>query len=269
MHSVSNAVVVCFARTAEGLLGAQADGDFWLAVPIQGGIRVARSRRLSKPIAECAAVDFHSSEGIVTDEAAFRAHVEKVVEHRCQCVALDRQHIELAPFTPWGAADTSVRYADGIVCHSTPSHGGFHVDEARSADMPKALRNADGWYEEDEQWAKVATAFPGLFTDYEREVAEKTLRDWEPDAWEAIYGRKLDPSESFTRDRQRFEREHANHWVVISASRSDVHPGQVECIATVGGKRGTVPQRAFLVPRNEYRIGRHGFVIDELRHPEI
>lgn len=171
--------------------------------------------------------------------------------------------------TPWGWPDHSVHHAEGIVSYSTPSHGGFHIDGERLAKMPKALRNADGWYEEDCEWAKVAAAFPDLFTVSEREHAERTLRDWMPDAWEAVYGRKLDPSESFMRDRQHFEAEHANDWVVVSASRSEDHPGQVECSATLGGQRGHVNIRKFLVPRDEYCIGRHGFVIDESQHPEF
>jgi hypothetical protein len=132
--------------------------------------------------------------------------------------------------------------------------------------MPAALRNHGGWYEEDAEWAKVATAFPALFTDYEREHVERTLRDWNPDAWEAVYGLSLDPSESFVRDRQHFELAHARDWVVIAAISSRDHLGQVECIAARGGDRRATNRRSFLVPADEYRIGRHGFVIDPERH---
>lgn len=38
-------------------------------------------------------------------------------------------------------------------------------------------------------------------------------------------------------------------------------------IATIGGKRGErVKERRFLVPSDEYAIGRFGFVIYETRH---
>lgn len=58
-------------------------------------------------------------------------------------------------------------------------------------------RDADGgWYEEDCHWAAVAQAFPELFTDFEIASAEKTIRDWYPDAWEAIHGRVLEPGQS-------------------------------------------------------------------------
>jgi hypothetical protein len=258
-----------FARTAENVLAARVDDLAWLAVPVDGGIKIATAWRLDKPLPEWTRTDFHSADGVVADEGAFQAHVQVIAEHRRQSAALKRGNIALKVETPWGWPDHSVRYAEGIASYSTPSHGGFHVDAERLATMPAALRNGDGWYEEDGEWAKVATAFPDLFTDYEREHAERTLRDWMPDAWEAVYGRKLDPSESFVRDRQHFEAEHANDWVVISASRSDDHPGQVECAATRGGQRGHVQVRKFLVPRDEYSIGRHGFVIDESRHPSF
>jgi hypothetical protein len=258
-----------FARTAEGLLAARVDNIAWLAVPVDGGIRIASAWRLTKPLSQWTPVDFHGAEGVVANEDGFRAHVERIAEHRRQLPALARETGDLGIETPWGRPDHAVRYAEGIICYSTPSHGGFHVDAERSAVMPAALRNADGWYEEDCEWAKVAIAFPDLFTDYEREHAERTLRDWNPDAWEAVNGRKLDLCESFMRDRQHFEAVHAHDWVVISASRSDDHPGQIECPATLGGKRGNVPVRNFLVPRDEYSIGRHGFVIDEQRHSQI
>src|SRR3546814_15554429 len=55
--------------------------------------------------------------------------------------------------------------------------------------MPGVLRVAGGWYEEDCEWAKVAIGFPDLFTDYERCHADRTLRDYYPECWEAVHGR--------------------------------------------------------------------------------
>jgi hypothetical protein len=267
--SRSDILAAVFARTSAGLLAARVEDLAWLAVPVDGGIKITSGWRLSRPLADWTMADFHGAEGIAADEGAFRAHVETIAEHRRQLPALARTSIDMPVETPWGRPDSSVRYADGIICHSTPSHGGFHLDEERNAAMPEALRNRDGWYEEDCEWAKVATAHPGLFTVYERDHAERTLRDWHPGVWEAVYGRSLDPSESFMRDRQHFERAHADDWIVISASRSDDHPGQVECVAALGGRREGATMRKFLVPSDEYRIGRHGFVIDQRRHREI
>src|SRR3546814_21104401 len=70
--------------------------------------------------------------------------------------------------TPWGLAQSSEIYANGVVFHSTASHGGIKLDRARNMAMPGVLRVAGGWYEEDCEWAKVAIGFPDLFTDYER-----------------------------------------------------------------------------------------------------
>ena len=157
-------------------------------------------------------------------------------------------------------------YADGVVSHSTAGHGGFHLDAAHNAKVHPALRARGGWYEEDCAWAAVAQALPELFTDYERRCADQTIRDWYPDAWETIHGRQLLPGESHEKDRQAFERDHASDWIVISAIRSDHHRGMTECVATLGGDRRAAEQRRYLVPSDEYHIGRFGFVINEARH---
>jgi hypothetical protein len=39
-----------------------------------------------------------------------------------------------------------------------------------------------------------------------------------------------------------------------------------ECIATLGGMRGEIGERRFLVASSDYVIGRHGFVIDPVKH---
>jgi len=160
-------------------------------------------------------------------------------------------------------------YGEGIVFYSTPSHGGFKLDEVRNALVPEALRNADGWYEEDCEWAKVAVSFPALFTDRERRQADDTIRNEWPDYWEPLRGRTLEPGESWAKDRRRFHEAHAADWIVLSASRSKEHPGMVECFAALGGNRQVGKRRCFLVPSDEYVVGRFGFVIDETRHREI
>ena len=122
-------------------------------------------------------------------------------------------------------------------------------------------------YKEDCEWAIVALTFPDLFTGYERKCADRALRDWWPSEWENIHGRKLEPGESHLKDQQAFKRNHADHWVVISALRSEHHPGMTEVIATRGGRRDLhVEEQRFLVPSAEYQVGLLGFVIDETRH---
>ena len=210
--------------------------------------------------------DFYSHGGELKDEASFRARVHENAEHQRQRAMLGRREIRSHANTPWGVSQGATVYSDGVVVHSAAGHGGFHLDAAHNAKVHPALRAPDGWYEEDCAWAAVAQAFPELFTEYERRCADRTIRDWYPDAWEAIHGRPLRPGESHEKDRRDFERDHAIRWVVISAIRSDHHPGMTECVATLGGDRRAAEQRRYLVPSDEYDAGRFGFVINEARH---
>ncbi len=138
--------------------------------------------------------------------------------------------------------------------------------------MHPALRESGGWFEEGCAWAKVAFAFPECFTDEQQEAAIRTLKDWCPDEYEAVTGKTLAPGDSHIKDQRLFYEHHAQDWVVISAIRSDQHPGMVECIATLGGKRGEwgrfgLERHRYLVPDAEYdRRGKFGFVIDPDRH---
>lgn len=80
--------------------------------------------------------------------------------------------------TPWGATQTVTTYGHGIAFYSTASHGGFHVLEGYNEGMPAHLRNADGWYEEDCEAAKVVLAFPDRFTAREVRNAQETWDNW-------------------------------------------------------------------------------------------
>ena len=67
--------------------------------------------------------------------------------------------------TPWGKSQGRAdKLAPGINFYSTAGHGGYKVSKTTLALMPPALRNEDGWYEEDMEWCKIAIAFPHLFT---------------------------------------------------------------------------------------------------------
>ena len=260
-----SAIAVEYGTTVDGLLAARVGDMGYVAVPTREGFRLASGWRMGRPLHEWSEADVFGSEGIVADEAAFRAHIEEIAEHLRQRHALGRTDVRMRLSTPWGMSQGATIYADGIIFHSTASHGGFKLDRARNAGLHSALRIKGGWYEEDGDWARVAIGYPDLFTDREKALAERTLRDWEPDAWEAVHGRTLTAEQSFTRDRERFQRDHALDWVVISAMRSDRHPGFVETVATIGGRRDAAANH-YLVPVDEYTAGRHGFVIDPGRH---
>lgn len=258
--------LVSFHRTRHGFLAARLGERTFLALPSKfGGVLVAGARHIDKPPEEWRPSDFYMVERLLEDEAAFRRHVAEIAGHECQLLTLDRREIKTSAVTPWGTAQISWAYGEGVVFHSTASHGGLHLDEKRNALIHPAYRNAGGYYEEDSEWSKVAATFPGLFTDYERKCADQTLRDCEPHAYEVANNVILGPGQSCAKDARQFRFDHARDWVVVSAIKSRQSPGFVECVATLGGdRRGT--ERRFLVPEAEYDSGRHGFVIDPARH---
>lgn len=259
---------VSFGRSADGFCVALVgETAFAMKQRWNGGHFLASAWRLGKPMAEWMSDDFYAHHDQLADEAAFRHAVLENAEHQREKKALGRRDIRTGANTPWGPSQGGTLYADDVVFHSTAGHGGFHLSAARNAAVHPLLKVASGWYEEDEAWAIVAIAFPHLFTGFERRCAERTVKDSWPDAWETMFGTILAPGESRERDRRAFERAHANDWIVIAAITSDREQGFVECIATRGGKRGpSAEERRFLVPTDEYRIGRFGFVIDEARH---
>ncbi|TAY05929.1 hypothetical protein ELH91_30940 (plasmid) [Rhizobium leguminosarum] len=228
---------------------------------------LASAWRVSRPLSELKRDDFYLHHGAVADEAEFQARMFEQAEHSRELRALHRQTVRMNCSTPWGPSQGATVYTDGIVSHATAGHGGFRLSNERNVTIHPMLRCAGGWYEEDAAWAAVALAYPNLFTGYERKCADRTVRDSWPEAWEAIFGRPLAPGKSHERDRRAFEREHASDWIVISALRSDQHAGMTEVIATIGGARATDAQeRRFLVPSDEYEVGRFGFVIDPAQH---
>ncbi|TCN26955.1 DUF7007 domain-containing protein [Sinorhizobium americanum] len=257
-----------FARAADGTAVARIGDLVFAMVPAgRGQYLLASAWHVSRPLTVLKRDDFYSHHGSVADEAAFRDRMIEQADHCRELGLLSRKSVRVTCSTPWGPSQGATVYADGMVSHMTAGHGGFQLSSARNAKVHPTLRAEGGWYEEDAAWAIVALTFPDLFTAYERKCADKTIRDRWPDAWEAIFGRSLARGESYEKDAQAFAREHVEDWIVISALRSERHPGMTEVIATVGGKRGDhVDERRFLVPSDEYAVGRFGFVIDEAKH---
>jgi hypothetical protein len=211
--------------------------------------------------------DFFGHSGELADEAAFRSAVLEHAEHLRERKMLGRVEVCSRAGTPWGASQGATRYAEGIECHSTAGHGGFKLSVERNRQLHPTLRSNGGWYEEDAERAIIAITFPHLFTAFERYCAERTVKNSWPDAWETIFGTILQPGESHEKDRRAFQQEHAHDWIVTSAIASLHEKGFVEVVATPGGRRGAgTEERRFLVPSDEYEVGRFGFVIDEARH---
>jgi len=266
--SISGFPEVAFGRSGDGFLVARVADTAFAMLPARDGRHyLATGWRIGRPIAEWKLSDFYGHSGELADESAFRAKIAENAEHQRERRALARREIGSTAHTPWGTSQGATVYTEGVVCYSTAGHGGFHLSAERNRSVHPMLRARGGWYEEDEGWAIVAITFPQLFTSYERRCAARTIKDSWPDAWEAIFGTVLQPGESREKDRRAFEQEHAHDWIVVSAITSDQHPGFVEVVATPGGRRGAgTEERRFLVPSDEYRIGRFGLVVDETRH---
>lgn len=196
--------------------------------------------------------------------------------HTIELRALDRKssYRHDLPRTPWGQADSGLIYGEGVVNHGTTGHGGFKLSAAANRAVPASLRNKGGWYEEDAEWAKVAFAFPQLFTTKERTHARRTLVNDFPHEFMALTGEVLTPKDIEKLAKEAFEADSADKWVVISALAGD--DGMTACTATLGGKRKSfdgpeVEERRFMIPSQEYSDNHRpfGFVIDEARHEEV
>ena len=260
-----------FATSADGMPVARINDILLAMVTSPSGFAfIASAVFVRRPLPELTRVDFIGHDGRVANEDEFRARVAETAGHKRDLAKLNRVRTRISASTPWGGSQMAVIYAEGVVAHSTAGHGGFHLSADRNSNVHPLLRKDTRWYEEDCEWAIVALSFPDLFTGYERSLAEKTIRNTWPDAWEAIHGAKLAEGESWARDRRAFDQRHAADYIVTSAIFSDQYPGMTEVVAVAGGDRRTDDdERRFLVPSDEYAgRGRFGFVIDPVRHAE-
>ena len=266
---VDEGQVVEFGVSMDGFPVARVGDNAFAMLPRRGDTHfLASGWQIARPVAEWRRSDLYGHSGRLAGEAEFRAKVLENAEHQREKRRLGRVQMRSSANTPWGEAQSATVYAEGIVEYATASHGGFHLSPERNAAVHPKLRSEGGWYEEDCGWAAVAITFPDLFTAFERRCAEATLKDWFPDAWEAIFGTVLGPGDSYRKDRRTFAAAHAADWVVISAIRSSHHTPMVEVVATLGGRRDPrAEERRFLVPAPEYEADRpFGFVIDPARH---
>ncbi len=259
------------ATSADGFPVARIDDLVLAMVTAPSGFAyLASAVSVRRPLVELTRTDFIGHEGRVADEAEFRARVAETAGHKRDLAKLDRVPVRMSASTPWGASQMAVIYADGVIAHSSAGHGGFHLSADRNGKVHPLLRKDTPWYEEDSEWAIVALSFPDLFTAYERSMAERTIRNTWPDAWEAVRGCELAEGESWTKDQRAFDQRHAKDYIVTSAIFSDQNPGMTEVVAVAGGRRKSDNnERRFLVPSEEYaQRGRFGFVIDPGRHAE-
>lgn len=179
--------------------------------------------------------------------------------------------------SPWGPVQDEHRIAPGITFVSTASHGGFKVDKRLNEKIPKSMRQENGWYEEDVDWAVIPIIYPDPFDADTRDRAIAMLKQWRPELYERFFEEKLAPGESFKRDEELFRRMHQDDYVSMAAYgdwKEGVPPGFVGVFAGRGGRtpQGSFPADTawFLVPEEEYHDAPpFGFVIDEDRHRRI
>lgn len=188
-----------------------------------------------------------------------------------------RFHLGAISHSPWGPVQSEERIAPGITFVSTASHGGFKVSDELNKKIPASMRQDDGWYEEDVEWAIIPVIYPEVFDDDTRQRAIATIRNWHPKIYERFFEEKLAPGESFKKDEERFRLEHRDDYVGMTAYgdwKEGVPPGFVGVFAGRGGRtsHGMFPKDTawFLVTENEYEErSPFGFVIDESVHRRI
>lgn len=179
--------------------------------------------------------------------------------------------------TPWGNSDSKKILAPGIISVETPSHGGIKVEKELNLLIPAYMRAPDGWYEEDVDWAIVATVFPHAFTKEDQAHARKTLKGYIPMAYELYYKEVIPPGESHRKDEIAFKALHKNDYLTLAAWgdwHKNVPKGHVVVFAGRGGRTADYkyPKDTayFVVTDAEYSEPHpFSFVIDETRHPRI
>jgi hypothetical protein len=134
--------------------------------------------------------------------------------------------------------------------------------------------------EEDCEWSIAAVVHPIGFTRVcpskdnpdrtEWDIANETLRNWYPDAYEQWAGVILKPGESYTRDEQIFLLENEKNFIVQSAWGDWAHWVPKGKVGVAARRSIDLVEKCFLVDETLYaKRGPHGFVIDLNRDQKI
>lgn len=173
--------------------------------------------------------------------------------------------MRVGSYSPWGAVDHVTERCAGIWSVSTPSHGGFKLDDYHNSLVHPAWRRDGGWYEEDCDWAIVALTFPAYFTPAEVECADATARGWEPDGYAAALNRVVPAEDSYVLRKRAFAAAHADDYVVYSAY------GKPDGVYVHARRARDSAEIQRVVPQTVYRAGQgdFGFVLDPDAYPSF
>jgi len=173
--------------------------------------------------------------------------------------------------TPWGNSDYEEECGNGIKFYGTPSHGGYKIPAKLNKLIPSYMRKTNGWYEEDCEWSIPVIVLGKYFNDYTYAKsygnAVNTFKNWFWEAYEAYFHIELREGESYSKDEHIWREKHKNDLIVVAASR-ELDSDLVECHVVRGGRdeRGNYASNEryiYLVPEDEYEVGRFGFVIED------
>ena len=195
--------------------------------------------------------------------------------------------------TPWGQKDHEEEGIPGFWWVSTPGHGGLYLRAEQREAIPENLkaRSADRkgmWWEEDCAWSLPVICLlskrpESSLADEEKELLENAhdvARDYYPDEWENLTGRKIADGQSYRRDEEKrliglrdnlvvrtaWRSSGANPWIPEDMLAVAAYPGK----ALLAARYAPAPSgeaRYFLVPKKEYEAPH--FIVDPARHREI
>lgn len=175
---------------------------------------------------------------------------------------------------PWGEPQSTRLVQDGVLKVDCAGHGGYKLDRKRNAQIPEYMRKEDGWYEEDVDWCIVILGLnlEGAFSpEGQRQQALDTLKSYYPDAYEKLTGTILKEGESEARDAELFRQRLRGKYIVQSAWgdwHAKVPNGMVGVFAKLL-QADPPPGKYFLVPLEEYKESKGGFIVDPNKHQEI
>jgi hypothetical protein len=166
--------------------------------------------------------------------------------------------------SPWGKVQDAWVKGEGIVSVSCAGHGGVKVSAKQNKRIPESVRKADGWYEEDVEWAIVALCFPEAYPDPEHQKQAKcTVADYYPEALEQLTGEKPTLANSRKLREEEFKKTTNDKFVVKTAwgLLPGIPAGKVKTLAV--RKSDNLSQYYLVDTEDYYRQSVFGYVITE------